>query len=99
MTDDGRRRYPDLPRDPARLQSDVDEEIRFDIDMRVRELVAQGLAPDAARERAVREFGDVDATRRYCSSLDARAERRARRNAWIGELREDLALAWRGIGE
>lgn len=97
MRRDSNGRYPDLPRDQQRVQADVDEEIRFDIEMRVRELVAQGAAADEARERAVREFGNVEETRRYCAELDASAERRARRTAWIGDLGEDLALAWRGM--
>jgi len=91
------RKYADVPRDDQRVQADVDDEIRFDIDMRVRDLVAQGMGADAAREQAVREFGDVDETRRYCASLDARTERAARRTAWIGDLREDVLLAWRGM--
>ena len=65
--------------------------------MRVRELIERGMTADAAREQAVREFGDVEQTRRYCASLDASAERAARRAAWIDDLREDVALAWRGM--
>jgi len=91
------RRYPDLPRDQQRVQADVDDEIHFDIDMRTRELVGQGVSADAARAQAVREFGNVEETRAYCASLDASAERAARRTAWIGDLREDVLLAWRGM--
>jgi hypothetical protein len=47
--------------DPA---ADVDEELRFHIECRVQEYIAQGMAPDAARAEALRRFGDVAAARR-----------------------------------
>src|SRR6185503_154549 len=97
MTDDGRRRYANVPRNANRVRADIDDEIRFDLDMRVRELEAQGVAPQAAREQARREFGDIDATRVYCADLDVGAERSARRGAWLEDLRVDLALALRGM--
>jgi predicted permease len=95
--DDGRRRYTDVPRTGPRIGNEVDEEIRFDLDMRVRELVAEGLSESAARARAIHEFGDLEATRRYCAELDARKER----TAWVGRLFDDfvhdVALAWRSM--
>jgi hypothetical protein len=53
------RRYPELPGSRLRILRDVDEELRFDIDMRVRALVETGMTEAAARERAVAEFGDL----------------------------------------
>ena len=96
--DDGRRRYTDLPRSDARIHADVDDEIRFDLDMRVRELMQQhGLTEEDARRRALHEFGDVEATRRYCATLDERVERRNRWSQWFDDLRQDIAFAWRSM--
>ena len=64
------RRFLRLPRSAQRIRADIEEEIRFDIDMRARDLVSQGLSPDAARSRAMAEFGDLEATRRYCEEVD-----------------------------
>ena len=80
MRDDGRRRYASLPRSSQRIRSEIDEEIGFDIEMRARELAASGMTLEAAREQAAHEFGDIDATRRYCESLDADSERVAGRS-------------------
>lgn len=97
MTYDGRRRFADVPRSTKRVASDVDDEIRFDIDMRTRELVAQGVPPDAACQQATGEFGSVDETRDYCRDLDAQSERSGRRSAWLSEWREDAVITWRGM--
>lgn len=94
---DGRRRYTDVPRSGDRIRRDVDDEIQFDVEMRIRDLVAEGMNEPDARARAVEEFGDVEATRRYCAKLDAREARSAGRRRWFGDLVHDLAFAWRSI--
>lgn len=93
----GVRRYLQLPRSWRRVQSDVDDEIAFEIDMRVRELRSHGVAEDEARRRALAEFGDVEATRRYCAELDAQTEASERRASTLADLGGDLAHAARGI--
>ena len=92
---DGRRRYIDLPRSRARIDAEIDEELRFDIDMRMRELITKGLSEVAAREQALREFGDIAETRRYCAAVDEHIERRGRLSQWMGDLSADVALALR----
>jgi hypothetical protein len=47
----------------ARVDRDVDEELAFHLDMRVRRLVDAGWSPDAARGEALRQFGDMDTVR------------------------------------
>lgn len=42
------------------LDREVEEELRFHVDMRVRELVAQGWREDEARAEALSRLGDVD---------------------------------------
>ncbi|MFI5228374.1 MAG: ADOP family duplicated permease [Gemmatimonadales bacterium] len=91
------RRFLRLPRSAARIRADLDDELRFDIEMRARDYVAQGLTPDEARGRAVREFGDLEATRRYCEAADMDTEADIRRSNLIEDLRGDLRLAWRAM--
>jgi len=42
--------------DPRR---DVEDELSFHLDMRIRELIERGESPARARELALRRFGDV----------------------------------------
>ena len=91
----GIRRFLRLPRSEARIRAEVDEELRFDIDMRASDLVRQGVAPDVAHARAVAEFGDLEATRRYCEETDMASEAGFNRASIMSDLRADLAIAWR----
>ena len=43
----------------SRLEQDMDAELEFHVDARTEDLVAEGLAPAAARQRARDEFGDA----------------------------------------
>lgn len=79
------------------IRREIDEELRFDLDMRIAELVAAGESEEAARHRALEEFGDLERTREYCAEQDERAERSARWRALLAELRQDVRLSWRGL--
>jgi predicted permease len=93
-----KRRLFKLPWRTARdIRTDVDDELRFHIDERTAALVAMGLAPDAARVQALREFGDVDDARQYITNLDRGTESRTRRKDYFSELRQDLAYAVRKL--
>ena len=91
------RRIFRLPwRSTTQIRRDLDEELEFHLDMRATELTAtHGLTPDDARREALREFGDVDYTRRYCVDLDTRSERMTRRTEWLEDLSQDLRQGWR----
>src|SRR5262245_11061141 len=90
------RRYLRFPwRSSSRLRADLDEELRFYFDMRTRELVDQGMGEADARREAVREFGDVEYTKRYCLAEDAMSSREERRTDFVAELRQDIAHSWR----
>ena len=43
--------------------SEIDDELQFHLDMLTRDLIAQGLDPEAARAEALRRFGDIQAVR------------------------------------
>src|SRR4051794_18733025 len=90
------RRIFRLPwRSANRIGADVDDELRFHLDMRTAELIASGMSAADARREATREFGDVEFTRRYCRSLDERGERSTRRGDWLADAAHDVAQAVR----
>ena len=93
----GLRKFLHLPRSADRIRDDVDDEIRFDLDMRTQALMREGLDPDEARRRALTEFGNVEATRRYCEAIDRQVEADQRRSDRLGDLRSDLVLAARSM--
>src|SRR5579862_1775989 len=86
-----------LARSAARIRSDLEEEIGFDIEMRTHELMQQGVDAASARAKALEQFGDVDTTRRYCEEIDMRIEAASRRSDVIQDLRSDLRIAWRAM--
>ena len=92
------RRFLRLPRrSSARRRADLDDELRFYFDMRTRELVDQGMREADARREAVREFGDLEYTKRYCLAEDAMSTRTEQRTDLIAELRQDVAHSWRWL--
>ena len=42
---------------PRRLDAELDDELRFHLESRVRQYLAEGMTPDAARRRARLAFG------------------------------------------
>ena len=81
-------------RDPQR---DVDDEIAFHLEERVADLVARGMAPDEARRRAVREFGDARAVRDETVRIDERMLRRGARAEWWADVLRDAHVGIRSL--
>lgn len=79
------------------LSREVDDELEFHLEMRIRDLVAQGLDPDAARAEAERRLGDVPAMRRRLLHLGRERNRTMHRTEWLAELRQDLAYGFRTL--
>ena len=76
------RRIPGLRRafrlpwsSTARLQREVDDELRVHLDMKTKELVDAGLHPAEALRQARAQFGDLEYTRRYMRATDRGARR------------------------
>jgi predicted permease len=71
--------------------ADVDDEIRFHLDMRERDYLARGLSPEEARLAARARFGDAARLRHALTRQDARRLRRARwaerASGWTQDLR------------
>ena len=77
------RRYARLfGADPA---ADVNEELRFHLETKVDDLIAQGLSPEAARREAARQFGNFRGVQRMGEQMGKHRERtRQRRDYWSG---------------
>ncbi len=79
------------------LRREVDDELEFHLEMRARELIGQGMTPEAARAEARRRLGDVPAMRRSLLHLGKERDRTMRRTEWLAELRQDLAYGFRTL--
>ena len=79
------------------VSEDVDEELRVHLEMRVEELTREGLLAEAARREALRRFGDVDATRKYCLRQDVEKERRMERSLFIQDVIGDVRVCLRNL--
>lgn len=80
-----------------RAERDVDEEIGFHIDMRVKRLVESGLDPAAARATALSRFGDISEVRSECLTIDHERERAMQRANHLEDLRRDAGYAVRTL--
>ncbi len=81
-----------------RVEADVDDELQFHFDMRVRDYVTRGMTEAEARAAARRRLGDLDAAREECMTIDARQERRVERSRIVDALLQDLRYAFRTLG-
>jgi hypothetical protein len=72
-----------------KLEEDLDKELAFHLDMRVREKAAAGVAPEEARRAVLRRFGSVARTKEACRDQSTLA--------WLAALRQDLRYALRNL--
>jgi putative ABC transport system permease protein len=79
------------------VSSEVDEELAAHLDMMTKALEARGWSRDAARSEALRRFGDLQATRRYCQQQDRAKEQRMERRLWFDDLRQDIRVCVRNL--
>ena len=93
-----KKRLFQLPwRTRRHIADDVDEELAFHIEARTEALIASGMAPEAARHRALEQFGDVADARRYITSLDRQTESNRRRQDFMRDLVQDAIYAMRQL--
>jgi predicted permease len=76
----------ELPPSKSRIGRAIDDELAFHIEERVHELVASGIDPADARDRALTEFGDVDSARQELQRIDELAATRS----WLAESVADV---------
>jgi putative ABC transport system permease protein len=91
------RAFGYLRRGPDTVKSDVDEELNVHLDMRREELKARGFPDDDARREALRQFGDLEATREYCRQQDHGKENTMRRTLMLEDLTQDFKICFRAL--
>jgi predicted permease len=89
------RRYLRLVR--PNLTADVDDELRFHIDMRVERNIALGMPVDEARREALRRFGDVALVRDALVEHDKRKQDAEGRRELMADLAQDVRFGWRAL--
>ena len=79
------------------VDQEVDEEIALHIEMRTRELIANGMDPAEARAAAIRKMGDVAGVKRTLVDLGRKRDREMSVTLWLEELRDDVKFAFRQL--
>jgi predicted permease len=79
------------------VRQDVDEELRFHLEMHQRELAERGHSPLTARQEAERRFGELGRIREECVAIDTRQRQRAERREIMGDLWQDIRFAGRTL--
>ncbi|HZF13769.1 MAG TPA: ABC transporter permease [Thermoanaerobaculia bacterium] len=77
------------------VEREIESELDFHLEMRVRDYVERGMAPEAARAAALARLGNLDRVRVECRRLGRLRDRDLRRAERFAELRQDLRLACR----
>jgi putative ABC transport system permease protein len=77
------------------VEQEVDSELAFHIEMRMRDYIARGMSPNEARREAVRRFGNIEQINEVCRDIGRRRDREMRRTELLAELRQDVAYALR----
>jgi putative ABC transport system permease protein len=79
----------------SNIPEDVDAELDFHIEMRIKEYVARGMSLRDARELASRRFGNVTRAREECVVIDETHARGEGRAQMANALRHDVVFASR----
>ena len=89
------RRYDRLTgSDPA---ADVKDELRFHLETKIDDLVAQGWSPEDARKEAERQFGDIRAVQQAGERIGEHMERRRRLADYWSDALRDLRYTLRTL--
>ncbi|HSS78502.1 MAG TPA: ADOP family duplicated permease, partial [Thermoanaerobaculia bacterium] len=79
------------------VEQDVNDEIAFHLEQATRELMADGHEPQAARDEAMRRFGEVERIRRTCRQIGRQRQRGRRRIEVLSELVQDAFFGMRQL--
>jgi predicted permease len=77
------------------IADDVDDELRFHIEMRVNEYIARGMSPPDARRLAEQRFGSVDRARTACVDINEQHAKSEGRAELFATVRQDIGFATR----
>src|SRR5579862_4075090 len=89
------RRAFRLPGSKARIARELDDEVRFHVEMRATALEASGMSREAAWAEAMKKFGDVDDLRDYCVSMEVAHMQRVHMRERMHSIGQDLRFALR----
>ena len=81
----------------ASVDQDVDEELAFHLDMRIRDYRADGMSDDEARAAVARRLGDLRAARAACLTIGRRGQRRLSRTSTVDALAQDVRYGFRTL--
>lgn len=79
----------------ANAHADVDEELRFHLDMRTAEYAEHGLSPEQARQHAEKRFGSVNRALEACVDIDRQQARTESRLQMLLTVWQDAGYALR----
>jgi predicted permease len=79
------------------IERDIDEELDYHIERRTQDNIAAGMSPGAAREEALRRFGDTNAVRKTCRRIGMERVRARRRAEMMDQLTQDGSFALRTL--
>jgi len=79
------------------VKAEVDEELSLHLELRFNELVAGGMTPEVATREAVRQFGDLEATRAYCRRQDEQKENDMQLSLMLEDFVQDLRIGLRSL--
>ena len=79
------------------VDADVEDELRFHLEMRVRDYEARGMPPDEARRAALQRIGDLERTAGALRDHDRRRERDRHRREFMSDLMHDVRYALRTL--
>ena len=79
------------------FRSEVREEMDYHIEQRTRDLVSDGLSPDAARDEALRRFGNRDEVQERLERIERKRGRRITLGFAVEELAQDIRYGIRGL--
>jgi putative ABC transport system permease protein len=80
----------------GQVEQDVDRELQLHLEMRTEDLIEEeGMAPAAARDEALRRFGDLGKITETCREIGKRKEKAMWWSELSSELRQDLGYALR----
>jgi predicted permease len=94
---DGVRRAFRLPTTSERIARELDDEVRFHVEMRARTLIDQGYTTEAAFAEALRRFGDVGELRDYCVSIEVSHMQRLEFRERLATIGRDAQFALRQL--
>ena len=81
-----------------RAEADVDDELAFHFEMRVRDHIERGLTEADARHAVLQRLGNLTAARAACVAITSRRERRMTRAQIVDAFVQDIGYAWRTLG-